>query len=205
MRAIGWAGLLAVAAVLAGCQGGGRTERAAGTGPAPFVIAEEAEPIWEDRRIGPQDLLVISIVGDPSLQTEYRVSSSGSIQFPYLGLVRVGGLTPDELKAHLEELLSRDHYRNPEVIVTVREYRPQYVRVLGAVNRPGLVDIRGDRRMDILDVIAASGGTTRLARNRVEYTHRGQRRVFSLDALHDPANTIYVQPGDIIAVPESSW
>ena len=159
-----------------------------------------------ERRIAANDLLYITIVGERDLQTEFRVSSLGSIQYPFLDEVPVAGLTPSELRVRLRELLMKDYFVDPQVIVTVKDYRTEYVRVIGNVNRPGPVTITGEQKLDIFDVIAMAGGTTARARNAVEYTHNGITRTLKLEDLKrevDPVRKIWVQPGDIIDVKES--
>ena len=169
--------------------------------PAPPAARNDTE-----RRIAANDLLYITIVGERDLQTEFRVSSLGSIQYPFLDEVPVAGLTPSELRVRLRELLMKDYFVDPQVIVTVKDYRTEYVRVIGNVNRPGPVTITGEQKLDIFDVIAMAGGTTARARNAVEYTHNGITRTLKLEDLKrevDPARKIWVQPGDIIDVKES--
>ncbi len=159
-----------------------------------------------DRPIAPQDLLNIVIVGEAGLPGDYRVSASGDIQFPFLGMVRAAGLTPRELSRHLEAELSRDYFVKPEVLVSVKEYRVDYVIVIGQVNRPGNLPLSPEQRMDILDAIARAGGLTRLAKNEVEFIRDGKREKLSLDRLKkesDPAKKIWLRPGDILEVKES--
>lgn len=159
-----------------------------------------------DRPIAPQDLLNIVIVGEAGLPSDYRVSASGDIQFPFLGLVHAAGLTPRELARHLEQELSKDYFVKPEVLVSVKEYRVDYVIVIGQVNRPGNLPLSPEQRMDILDAIARAGGLTRLAKKEVEFIRDGKREKFSLDRLKkesDPAKKIWLQPGDILEVKES--
>jgi len=155
-----------------------------------------------DRKIEPGDILSITIVGETGLETEFRVSSSGEIQFPFLDVVKVAGLTPLELKRKLETLLKKDYFVDPQVIVTVKQYRPTYVRVLGAVRNPGLVPLPGDQKFDILDVIASAGGTTRYAKSKIKYTHNGKTITIDLDDLKRSKKRIWVQDGDIVEVEE---
>jgi len=152
---------------------------AAAQSPAATNVVTET-----DRKIMPNDLLVITIVGEAGLQTDFRVSASSTIQFPYLDTLETKGLTPDELREKIRtQLIQKEYFVDPQLVVTVKEYRQDYVRVIGQVNRPGPVQLFNDKRMDILDVISFAGGTTRLAKNKVEYTHNGQTRVFSLEEL----------------------
>ena len=169
----------------------------------PIAQVAGTEP---ERRVAANDLLFITIVGERDLQTEFRVSSAGTIQFPFLDEVSVGVLTPAELRARLRDLLMKDYFVDPQVIVTVKDYRSEFVRVVGQVNRPGPIPHTGEQKLDVYDIITMAGGVTPRARNSVEYTRNGVTRTLKLDDLKketDPAKKTWVQPGDIIEVKES--
>lgn len=173
-------------------------------GQTPGQTAPRTET---ERKIAANDLLLITIVGERDLQTEFRVSSAGSIQFPFLDEVEVVGVTPGELRTRLRGLLMKDYFVDPQVLVTVKDYRTEFVRVIGHVNRPGPIQLTGEQRMDVYDAIAMAGGMTPRARNAVEFTRSGVTRTLKLDELKkesDPAKKIWVQPGDIIDVKESA-
>jgi polysaccharide export outer membrane protein len=175
--------------------------------PAPAAAAA-ADPDSADRKIAAQDILSIVIVGEVNLPPDYPVSGSGSIQFPYLGMVSVKGLTPRELGKELERQLSVDYFVAPEVLVNVKQYRQEYVRVIGQVNRPGPIPLPAEQKMDILDAIAIAGGTTRLAKDQVEFTRDGKKETYTMEKLKrvsDPAKRIYLQPGDLIEVREGMF
>ncbi|HNQ89655.1 MAG TPA: polysaccharide biosynthesis/export family protein [Verrucomicrobiota bacterium] len=172
------------------------------------IAAESPGTNESERKIGPSDLLVITITGEKDLQTEFRVAAVGTIQFPFLEEVEVAGFTPAELRVRLRELLMKDYFVDPQVIVSVRDYRTDFVRVIGQVLRPGPISLPPDQKLDLFDIIAMAGGTTRTAKNTVEYTHNGVMQKFKLDDLKketDPAKRIWVQPGDTIEVRESAF
>ena len=105
----------------------------------------------------------------------------------------------------IPDSLMKDYFVDPQVIVTVKDYRTEYVRVIGHVNRPGPIQLTGEQKLDVVDVIAMAGGPTPRAKNSVEYTHNGVTRTLKLDELKketDPAKKVWVQPGDIIDVKE---
>ncbi len=170
------------------------------------AVSTELVPDTTDRPIAAQDVLSIVIVGETGLPTEFRVSASGTIQFPYLNMVEVKGLTPRELGQKLEVDLSKDYFVKPQVLVAVKEYRQEFVRVMGAVNRPGPVPLSAEQKMDILDAIAIANGVTRLASDKVEFNRNGKTQIFKIDALKretDPQKKVILQPGDTITVRES--
>ncbi|HOK78792.1 MAG TPA: polysaccharide biosynthesis/export family protein, partial [Verrucomicrobiota bacterium] len=98
------------------------------SGVATLQPRREAE-----RKISPTDTLYITIVGETGLQTDFKVSASGTIQFPFLEVVEVAGLTPSELSLKLRELLMKDYFVDPQVLVTVKDYRADFVTVIGQV------------------------------------------------------------------------
>jgi polysaccharide export outer membrane protein len=169
---------------------------------APGAVAPE------DRRIAPQDTLQIVIVGERDIPTDFPVTASGTIEFPFLGTVEVKGLKPSEAASRLRQLLMKDYFVDPQVLVTVSRFRQEFIRVNGQVNRPGTVTLSPEQKMDILDAIAACGGTTRLASRKVEFTRKGITRTLSLEDLKretDPTRKIWLEAGDSIDVKESTF
>ena len=77
--------------------------------------------------------------------------------FPLIGDVRVAGLTPGAIEALLRDLLGKDYLVNPQVSVSVQEYRSQRVFVLGEVEKPGTYAMTG--QTTLLDVLSQAGGT----------------------------------------------
>ena len=75
----------------------------------------------------------MDVVGEKELSREFRVSSSGTITFPYLGNVEVKNKTPAEVETLLRVGLDKDYYVDPQVIVNVKEYRIRTFAVLGQV------------------------------------------------------------------------
>ena len=107
-------------------------------------------------RIGPEDVLNINIFEAQELNREVRVSAGGDISLPLLGSVRAAGLTPRELEFALQELLHRTYMKDPHVSVFVREMQSHPVSVMGAVRRPGVFQIRGNKTL--LEVLSLAEG-----------------------------------------------
>jgi polysaccharide biosynthesis/export protein len=95
----------------------------------------------DDYRIGPQDLLEISVFQAPELSATVRVSGSGEISLPLIGAVQAEGLTTKSLEAVLEELLRRTYMKDPHVSVFIKEMQSHPVSVFGAVKKPGVFQI----------------------------------------------------------------
>ena len=82
-----------------------------------------------DHKIAPLDIIMVDVVGEKDLSKELRVSTSGTITFPFLGSIEVKGKTPAEVETLIKEKLGKDYLVDPQVIITVKEYRSRTVLV----------------------------------------------------------------------------
>ena len=112
--------------------------------------------LYRDYKIGPEDLIEISVFEEEKLNKTVRVSSQGNISLPLLGILRVKGLTANELEKEIRELLAEKYLQNPHVGVFIKEYRSQRITVMGAVEKPGPYDVTGQKM--ILGVLGMAGG-----------------------------------------------
>ncbi len=111
----------------------------------------------EDVLLGAGDILKLSVYGHPDLSLETRVSAGGSITFPLLGEVPVGGLPPSDAEKKIATLLETKGYiKNPQVNIIVAVIQSQQVSVLGQVNKPGRYPMDGIK--NITDALALAGG-----------------------------------------------
>ncbi len=111
---------------------------------------------YSDYKIGPEDLLEIAVFEEERLNKGVRVSSQGNISLPLIGVLKVKGLTANELEKEIADLLAEKYIRDPHVSVFIREYRNQRISVMGAVEKPGVFDVTGQKT--ILDLLAMAGG-----------------------------------------------
>ena len=112
-----------------------------------------------DYPIGPGDVIEIEVPGVDDLKDRVvRVSGSGQIELPLIGVIDTTGLTESGLRDSLKAALGKYMY-NPQVDVFVKEYHSRQVAVVGAVRSPGLVVLTGGGET-ILDVITQAGGLT---------------------------------------------
>lgn len=165
------------------------------------------EQIISDYRIGPKDLIEITVFGVPDLSRRERVAETGRITLPPLGEIQVDGLTKAELEKKLTQLLSEKLLQNPQVTVTILEYQSKRVFVLGAIRNPGPYELQG--RQTVLHVIAEAGGLTPEAGNEIIVTRKLDEGTtkslkISVEDLilkgNDSLN-IPLQPDDIINIP----
>lgn len=120
-------------------------------------------------RIGPDDLLNISVFEAPEMNCSVRVSASGEISLQLLGAVHAAGLSPRELESTLQGLLRRTYMKSPHVGVFVQELQSHPVSVVGAVKMPGVFQIRGTKTL--IEVLSMAEGLANDAGDTVVIMH----------------------------------
>jgi polysaccharide export outer membrane protein len=128
--------------------------------PAPTAAIDEpaAAETRRDYAVGGGDVLRISVFQSPDLSLDARVSESGTISYPLLGQVRVGGLSISQVEATIASGLRNGNFlRQPQVGVLLMEVRGNQVSVLGMANRPGRypIEVNG---MRLSELLALAGG-----------------------------------------------
>lgn len=87
----------------------------------------------------------------------YTVSSSGDIDFPVLGTMKVAGMTRSELAGFIKgELMGRELVKDPTVVV---EFLSTGINIIGEVNRPGRYDLNRDN-LNIIEALSLAGNLT---------------------------------------------
>lgn len=131
-------------------------QRAGAAGPSPAYI------------VGPNDVLGIKVLGEPELSTLYTVDADGTITFPFLQRVPVGGKTVAEIEFALRKGLDPDWIKNAQVSVAVTSYRSRAIYVIGEVRNPAKYTIEG--QTTLLEVIAQAGSFTANAAQNIIVT-----------------------------------
>ena len=108
--------------------------------------------------IGAQDVLNVSVYDQPELTGKFSVEADGSVTFPLVGRLQVGGLTLRNAEDLLRQKLADGYLQNPQVSLSMDEYKSQRVFVMGEVRAPGAYQLTGD--MTIIEAIARAGSTT---------------------------------------------
>ncbi|KAF3998151.1 polysaccharide export protein EpsE [Glaciimonas immobilis] len=110
-----------------------------------------------DVKLGAGDVVKISVFDHPDLTLETRVSEAGSISFPLIGEVLVGGVSSSQVEKKIATLLETGSFiHNAQVNLIVTLMQSQQVSVLGQINRPGRYPIDG--RRSLTDILALAGG-----------------------------------------------
>jgi polysaccharide export outer membrane protein len=170
-----------------------------------------------DYILGQADRLSIHVFGADDLSDRpVDVSAEGDIKAPLVGRVNVDGMSVRNLEAALTQAYSK-YYKDPEVTVTVIEYRSQPVTVAGSVNTPGVIHLSKPARL--MEVISQAGGLRADAGDRVLITRResagnpghadDQKITTQSIDIHeiiegkDPTLNVLVQSNDLITVPKA--
>ena len=111
-----------------------------------------------DYLVGPQDVLTIAVYDQPDLGGPYTVEADGTFTFPLIGRVTAGGLTLRQVEERLRKELANGFFKNPQISVSVEQYRSQRVFVVGEVRAPGTYALTGD--MTLIEALARAGSTT---------------------------------------------
>lgn len=162
----------------------------------------------ENNSLGIGDIFQVRVFNEPDLSQEYRVAPDGTIDFPYLGRVRVSGLEPSQVADRIQgELQTRRILTAPQVSVFVREVSSRRIDVVGQVARPGSLAFTPS--MTVVQAISGAGGFTALA-NRDQViltrTYAGTRRTFTIPVqsiIEGRFANVVLAPGDVVNVPEN--
>jgi polysaccharide export outer membrane protein len=172
------------ASILAGCRTADYTARkmppALRVAPAPANSGINLERMGEGgsgtAQIGAGDLVEITLVSGNGEErvtpVPARVAHDGTLLVPLVGAVAVGGLEPIAAEQRIAAAaIERGIYRQPCVTLTVTEPAVNRITVLGAVSRPGVVELpRG--ASDLASALAAAGGLAKDAGTQVDIMHR---------------------------------
>jgi polysaccharide export outer membrane protein len=174
---------LSILVTLAGCSGSlGKLPPLPPEAMAPYVL-------------GVGDTLQIAVFGETDLSGPVRISDSGTIAIPLVGLIPAEGLTVEQLKQRLVKALDAKAVRSPDVTVTISEYRPFFI--LGEVAKPGSYAYVPN--MTVLTAVAIAGGfTLRAEKEAVAITRRGDGKSVDWRATGGAR----VLPGDVVNVAE---
>ena len=177
--------------------------------PSPAIQTSVTIPEY---RLGFGDVIEVKFFNNERFNEMITVRPDGRIAMERMGEIFVAGLTPLEL----DDLITAEYSRfiqNPDVTIFVREFSGYQVYVLGRVNTPGGYPVQ--RNMTLLQAIAAAGGTSVGAKlQSVVVLRRGKedkvdafkvnlKAVVKRDKKAVGENDLYMQPLDIVYVPET--
>jgi len=159
-----------------------------------------------DYLIGAGDVLRISVFQNADLTLETRVGEDGTISYPLIGTVKIGGSTIPGAERHIAQLLKEGGFvLKPQVSILLVTVRGSQVSVLGQVNRPGRYPIE-TANMRMADALATAGGIASTGADTVIFvgTRDGKatRQVIDVENLFNPdaGRDFLMRAGDILYV-----
>lgn len=177
------------------------------------------DSIRPDYTLGPNDQVLIRAPQSEEINEKpFRIDAEGFVNLPLVGRFRAGGMTVRELEAELVRRL-REFIREPQVIITVTQFRSEPVFFVGAFSRPGIYALGG--RRTLVEMLTSIGGLQPNAARHIKVTRRSESGSIPLpNAIEDPekkistveismgslrenvnpAEDIILQPFDVISV-----
>jgi polysaccharide export outer membrane protein len=198
-----------------------QTPNSTTSSPASTKLSAAASSADDRYRIGPGDVLDIRIFNRPHLSREaVRVEGNGMIRMPLIDTeIKAACLTEGELAREISTRYMK-FYRNPQVDVFIKGYHSKQVAILGAVNDQSRFELQ--RRVRLLELLTYAKGPTNKAGQTINIVHSpptlpcdkpGEDEPdvaasFSSYRLSDTLQGIpnanpYLQPGDIVTLPEA--
>jgi polysaccharide export outer membrane protein len=178
-----------------------------------------SDPIRPNYVLGPNDQFLIRAPQAEEINEKpFRIDAEGSINLPLVGRLRAGGLTIRELEVDLVKRL-REFIREPQVIITMIQFRSEPVFFVGAFRAPGIYPLQG--RRTLVEMLSSIGGLQPNASRHINVTRRAEygpipltnaiqdpdkkisRVEISMGSLRDnvnPAEDIALEPFDVISV-----
>jgi polysaccharide export outer membrane protein len=161
-----------------------------------------------DNPIGTGDMLHVTVYGNPDLTTDARVTAGGTISFPLVGEVKVGGISVPMAERKISNLLEDGRFiKRPQVNIVVTQFVSQQVSVLGEVQRPGRYPL--DRPSTLTDLLAIAGGIGPNGSDQITVISlkdgKSIRLEYDLQNMFRKNGTpdVWVSAGDIIYVPRA--
>lgn len=187
-------GLLVLALAVAACS-------------SPQTNQVMLPPPVQSTTLGPGDVFELHVVNEEKLPNTYTVSPDGTIDFPYVHRVQVAGLEPQQVvDVFRQKLIDEQYFKDPSVMISVKEYRSKAVNVLGQVKNPGNFPLVPG--FTLVQAISKAGGLNSIAdRDSVILTRTtGKHRItlrLSLESITEGRSPDFpLQAGDVITVGE---
>ncbi len=228
-----WKCLLIIGLVLPGCASQPAAEKSSTAAQERMIVKSRAETeelnrklafaanrsiltienAAQDYRVGPGDVLEISVFQVPDLNTQVRVNGQGAIVLALIGPVVAGARTTAEIEKAIRSKLAASYLHDPQVSVFVHEFRSQQLTILGAVKKPDVYVIK--RSHTVLEAVSIAGGLTQQASRKIhvqaiKVDDEGRRYpenfIVDLNQMvenNDQRFNITLNGGDSIYVPEA--
>ncbi|MGC9970669.1 MAG: polysaccharide biosynthesis/export family protein [Bryobacteraceae bacterium] len=190
--------------------------------PSPPAKPDPSEQLRSTYVLGPEDQIAIRALEAEEISDKpIRIDMSGNIRLPMVGRIHAAGLTLEQFEAQVSARL-KTYINDPEVSVSIVEFRSQPISVIGSVRNPGVHQLQG--RKTLVEILSLAGGLAPDAGHSVKITRllewgriplpgaaddsSGQFSVaqVSLRGIMEakaPEQNILVRPHDVISVPRA--
>ncbi len=158
------------------------------------------------------DLVDIKVFMEPNMDRVLRISSNGTVTYPLVGNIRIGGYSVSDAEIQLAEKL-KYYIKNPQVSMLIKEYSNKMVYVLGQVKKPSELSIPPEKTITVLEAITSVGGFTDIANTskiKVLRMENGKQKSIDVDVnaitkQGKKSLDIELLPGDVVFVPQSMF
>ncbi|MBI3696442.1 MAG: polysaccharide biosynthesis/export family protein [Acidobacteria bacterium] len=190
------------------------------------LLALQAQTSEADLRsayvLGPEDQISVWALDVEEIQQKViPIGASGYINVPLAGRIRAAGLKPEQLEAAIAARL-KTYVKEPQVTVNIAEFRSQPVSVIGAVNKPGVHQLRG--RKTLVEILSLAEGLRNDAGHSIKISRQlawgriplasatddpsgqfsvAQVNVKAVMEARAPEENILIRPNDVISVPRA--
>ncbi|MGJ8652351.1 MAG: polysaccharide biosynthesis/export family protein [Opitutaceae bacterium] len=179
-------------------------------GASPSAQSGIGMVVGENYILKPSDVISVEVYQEADLDKNVRVEGDGTVALSLVGKVKVAGMTVGEAQSLIKDLYNREYLVDPQVSVLVVSFSPKVVRILGSVNRAGVVEMSPDRDLTLTEAIASANGVSRLGNpkkitiKRVDENGRARQMEVNFSRiLTDPdVKDVVLKEGDTIWVPE---
>ena len=176
------------------------------------VATLQPDRLLETYRLTKYDVIDVQVIGLPSGagMSDVMIGPDGYAQLPYVGSVKLAGMTLDEAKAVLIARMS-EYLHVPDLSLLMRSYGARKVYVMGEVGAPGIHQLGVDN-LDAYAALSSAGGIKRRGRSTQVQVLRVVGDTMYYKTLniknyikkHDLTQNVVLQDGDIVYVPRSN-
>ena len=185
---------------------------AGGAATHPAIAGQTADYV-----VGPQDVLAVTVANEPTLTGKFTVVGDGTVTYPLLGSVKVGGLSLGAVQRELTTRLADGYLEQPLVSVALDQFGSQRVLVIGEVRQAGSYALSGPTTL--LEMLLKAGAPTSTAgtealvvRSKGEGPQTAATSTTGSTVLHanldalqrgDLSQDLPLRPGDMVFVPRA--
>ena len=162
------------------------------------VLAQETDAI-SSYTLNTGDHVQVTVFEEPDLSVSAILDDTGAISYPLLGELRVRGLTARELETEITEGLRGRFLINPRVNVSIKEYRPYFVR--GEVGSPGSFPFKPG--LTVEKAVSMAGGFTSRASKSKFYIVSDDSAEGEEGSRRNATLASRIRPGDVIHIEQS--